>query len=136
MCTQPLRFPLNAKLSVSESARELLLAMLIKEPDGRPTLDMIAKDTWVTHGGAEPAVQVPSTMDPLRATPEEIHRAISLRSPGLNLAPSSHYGSASTRGTSTLTEAHAVQGSRTLLRTKSEQLRSQASLDFPFLPPR
>ena len=131
--TQPLSFPVGGDARVSSAARDLLSAMLMKDPGARPTLQTIAKDAWVTSMGDMPPVKLPAVIAPLRATPEEVHRAISLRSPGLDLATSSYYGSASTRGTSTLIESREQRhGSRGISRTKSEALRSQASLDFPF----
>lgn len=142
VCSQPLRFPQAPP--VSDAARGLLQEMLAKEPDARPTLHAIAHHAWVTRGGATAPIKLPTTLAPLRATPEEVHRAISIRSPALDLATSSHFGSGSTiglssRGTGSVLEARDGSASR-LSRTRSEAvgntLKTQVSVAFPFIPPR
>jgi serine/threonine protein kinase len=92
VCTEPLRCPqsgtrdsLGGAPAVSAAARRLLEAMLVKNPQERAGLDTIANDDWVTQDGVEPAVALPHADEPLRATPEELHRAISIRMPGLDL---------------------------------------------------
>jgi serine/threonine protein kinase len=70
---------------VSSLAKELLARILHKEPSQRATLAEMAAHPWVTRHGAEPLpLQYASTR--LRASPEEVHSAISVRTPGLDLA--------------------------------------------------
>lgn len=143
VCSQPLRFPQAPP--ASNAARELLQEMLAKEPDARPTLHAIAHHVWVTQDGSTAPIKLPTTLAPLRATPEEIHRAISIRSPALDLATSSHFGSGSTiglssrGGTGSILEARDGSAAR-LSRTRSEAigntLKTQVSVAFPFIPPR
>jgi len=70
---------------VSSLAKELLARILHKEPSQRATLAEMAAHPWVTRHGAEPLpLQYASAR--LRASPEEVHSAISVRTPGLDLA--------------------------------------------------
>jgi serine/threonine protein kinase len=70
---------------VSSLAKELLARILHKEPSQRATLAEMAGHPWVTRHGAEPLpLQYASAR--LRASPEEVHSAISVRTPGLDLA--------------------------------------------------
>lgn len=75
---------------VSLLARALLAVMLIKDPNRRATLASVAQHPWVSRGGAEP-LQLPQVDEPLLASPEEVHRAISIRIPELDLAGSHDY---------------------------------------------
>ena len=58
MRTQPLSFPVGGDARVSSAARDLLSAMLMKDPGARPTLQTIAKDAWVTSMGDMPTRQI------------------------------------------------------------------------------
>lgn len=75
---------------ISTPARALLAAMLTKDPACRATLALVAQHPWVSRGGAEPLL-LPQVDEPLCATPEEVHRAISIRAPALDLAGSHGY---------------------------------------------
>ena len=90
VCHQPLRFPREQpteeeRANPSAAARRLLAAMLAKRPEDRATLATIACDPWLTDSGAEP-LGLPAVYEELEATQEELHRAISIRSPALDLA--------------------------------------------------
>ena len=70
---------------VSSLVKELLARILHKEPSQRATLLEMAGHPWVTRHGAEP-LPLPHASARLRASPEEVHSAISVRTPGLDLA--------------------------------------------------
>jgi hypothetical protein len=70
----------------SRAARQLLCRMLTKMPEARLTLGAIACDAWLTDGGRLAPVELPVAGAPLEATRDEIHHAISMRAPALDLA--------------------------------------------------
>ena len=70
----------------SEGARRVMARMLTKDPGERATLASIATDTWLTAHGLQPLSLPVAAQEVLSATPEEIHRAIAIRAPALDLA--------------------------------------------------
>ena len=60
--------------------------MLRKEPTDRSTLASIATDPWLTSHGVHPLSLPVAAREMLTATRSEIHRAIDIRSPALDLA--------------------------------------------------
>ena len=108
----------------SAAARRLLAAMLAKRPEDRATIATIACDPWLTDSGAEP-LGLPAIYEELEATQEELHRAISIRSPALDLAggpADTSSARATMRSRSTLTGGKLVAGDRA---------RSEASVVRP-----
>ena len=85
---QPLRFSQSNVARVSPTARALLCRMLAKPPEERATLQSIASDGWVTEEGLYPLRLAAAMEQPLTATTEDLHRALSARAPALDLAGS------------------------------------------------
>jgi serine/threonine protein kinase len=92
ICSAKLRFP--AAPDVTRSAKTLLKAMLMKQPEQRANLKAIAKHPWLTEEGAHP-LHLPQVSEPLRASLDEIYHAISARAPALDLSLSNAGATAS-----------------------------------------
>jgi len=72
ICEDPVKFPQDPP--VSERAKALIQKLLAKDPKGRPTIDEIFDDDWITDSGKNPLEHCDHT--PLEITEADVKDAV------------------------------------------------------------